>query len=134
MCTPNLSISNLKHAISFILVVCMVSACQTDSEPGSEVSFQSGNIAPGATFSYTFEEEGTVEYYCRIHAPNMQGTVTVTSGAAISGQDTVEMINNQFMPGQFTIAPNTEIVWLNNGNEVHTVVHGNPSTGGNGGY
>lgn len=134
MSTPNLSISNLKHAISFILVVCMVSACQTDSEPGSEVSFQSGNIAPGNTFSYTFEKEGTVEYYCRIHAPNMQGVVSVSAGAATSGQDTVRMSNNQFNPNQITVAPNTEIVWINEGNEVHTVVSGNPPTSGNGGY
>jgi plastocyanin len=124
----------MKLPLSLILVAFMVVACQTDSEAGTEVSFQSGNIAPGNTFSYTFEERGTVEYYCRIHAPNMQGTVTVASDAAISGQDTVEMMNNQFIPGQITVAPNTEIVWLNNGNEVHTVVDGNPSTGGNGGY
>jgi plastocyanin len=38
--------------------------------------FDSGNVAGGATFSYTFEEPGTYPYYCRIHQ-GMDGTVIV---------------------------------------------------------
>ncbi len=34
-------------------------------------------VAPGATFSYTFEETGTYDYVCTIHA-GMAGTVEVT--------------------------------------------------------
>lgn len=39
--------------------------------------FDSGNIADGESFSYTFDEAGTYEYYCTIH-PSMEGEVTVT--------------------------------------------------------
>jgi plastocyanin len=38
--------------------------------------FFSGNMAPGATFSQTFQSAGSFPYYCTIH-PGMVGTVTV---------------------------------------------------------
>lgn len=117
-----------------LFIIVGVTACETNTNSATEKLFESSNIAPEGTFSYTFQEEGTVEYFCRIHAPNMQGVVSVSAGAAISGQDTVRMSNNQFNPSQITVTPNTEIVWINEGNEVHTVVSGNPPTVGNGGY
>jgi len=39
-------------------------------------SFDSGNLSPGDTFQYTFEQSGTLEYYCTIH-PSMVGTLTI---------------------------------------------------------
>jgi plastocyanin len=41
-------------------------------------SFVSGNIAPGASFSYTFTASGTYKYHCVYH-PWMTGTVVVKS-------------------------------------------------------
>lgn len=38
--------------------------------------FDSGYMDPADTFSYTFEDTGTYEYYCTLH-PWMAGTVTV---------------------------------------------------------
>ncbi len=40
-------------------------------------AFDSGNMAKGATFSYTFTKEGTYDYTCTYH-PNMKGQVIVT--------------------------------------------------------
>ncbi len=37
---------------------------------------QSGTIATGETYSQTFDEAGTIEYFCEFH-PNMKGTVVV---------------------------------------------------------
>jgi plastocyanin len=37
----------------------------------------SGNIAPGDTFTFTFDDEGTFAYHCEPH-PQMEGTITVT--------------------------------------------------------
>lgn len=132
----NIRRSTFRYLIPLLALFTIVgvTACETNTNSATEKLFESSNIAPGGTFSYTFEAVGTVEYYCRIHAPNMQGIVTVTEGAEISGQDTVEMNNNQFNPSQITVAPNTEIVWINEGTEAHTVVSGNPPTVGNGGY
>ena len=39
--------------------------------------FDSGNIANGAEFSFTFTKEGTYEYICGIHT-FMKGTIIVT--------------------------------------------------------
>ena len=40
-------------------------------------SFDSNNVAQGATFKHTFTTAGTVAYHCKIH-PNMKATITVT--------------------------------------------------------
>jgi predicted lipoprotein with Yx(FWY)xxD motif/plastocyanin len=52
-----------------------------DSAPhtATEVNgaFDSGNLAQGGTFSFTFEKAATYNYICQIH-PKMKGTITVT--------------------------------------------------------
>ncbi len=47
------------------------------SRPGAPASFDSGIIATGGTYSFTFTQAGTYQYYCMIH-PWMSGNVTVT--------------------------------------------------------
>ncbi len=50
----------------------------TSGTPGNPTGlFDSGNIAPNGTFSYTFDSAGTYAYYCKIHPDQMTGTVTV---------------------------------------------------------
>ena len=44
--------------------------------------FNSGLLAPGATFSLTFNEPGSYPYFCKIHPDTMTGTVIVTGAAA----------------------------------------------------
>ena len=41
-------------------------------------TFDSGIMAPGATFDFTFTEAGEFPYFCLLH-PNMVGTVSVSS-------------------------------------------------------
>jgi len=41
-------------------------------------TFDSGELATGKTFTFTFTKPGTYSYICSIHA-SMHGTVTVTS-------------------------------------------------------
>jgi plastocyanin len=41
--------------------------------------FDSGSIPSGGTYSHTFSQPGTYQYYCTIH-PWMKGTIVVTSG------------------------------------------------------
>lgn len=48
------------------------------SLPGAPAAFDSGVVAPGGTFSFTFTVVGTYPYYCKIH-PFMLGNVTVTA-------------------------------------------------------
>ncbi|MGI8998710.1 MAG: cupredoxin domain-containing protein, partial [Candidatus Limnocylindria bacterium] len=53
----------------------------TATSTSGPASFDSGDLATGATFSFTFDTAGTYEYFCEIH-PNMIGSITVTAAAA----------------------------------------------------
>ena len=48
----------------------------THTSTGDGGTWDSGNIAPGATFSRTFSTAGSFRYHCTIH-PGMVGTVNV---------------------------------------------------------
>lgn len=52
--------------------------------------FDSKDLAPGKSFSYTFKKSGTYPYYCVYH-PNMVGTVTVSSTNATTTSDGGDM-------------------------------------------
>jgi plastocyanin len=49
------------------------------SVPAGASSFNSGDVAPGATFTYTFTAPGTYQYDCVYHSW-MLGTVIVKTG------------------------------------------------------
>jgi plastocyanin len=82
------------HAFVPTLVGVQVGATVTWTNTGNEPhtvtadnsSFSSGRLAPGESFSHTFDTIGSFTYRCRIH-PSMTGTVVVTAagGAAEGG-------------------------------------------------
>jgi plastocyanin len=48
------------------------------SGPGGDFSSgPEGGMNEGEKFAFTFDEPGTYDYVCRVHAPGMAGTVTV---------------------------------------------------------
>jgi plastocyanin len=49
----------------------------THTVTADDGAFDSGNLAGGKSFSFTFDEAGTYAYHCNIHR-RMTGTVTVT--------------------------------------------------------
>ena len=122
--------------LAFILFVAGCDSRDYNSTTAGNQSqiatFNSGNIASGESYSYTFGgETGTVNYYCENHSPDMQGQITISSSAEAVEQDTVIMANQQFQPSSLTVAPNTEVVWINEENVQHTVTSGEPSSGDN---
>jgi plastocyanin len=48
----------------------------THTVTADDGSFSSGDVAPGATFSFTFKKAGSFGYHCSIH-PSMTATVVV---------------------------------------------------------
>ena len=49
------------------------------SGPGPQFSSgPEGGMMEGDTFAQTFDQPGTYEYVCRVHAPGMAGTIEVT--------------------------------------------------------
>lgn len=86
--------------------------------PPQGQSFDSGSLSPGATFSFTFDSEAMIDYICTFH-PEMEGSVTIEDGAG-SDQDTVIIDNLTFIPSDITIAPGTEVTWINEDDVAHT--------------
>lgn len=127
--------------VSLFLVFAGCDSSSTDSDPddnnnddqNQSTSFESGTIGPGESYSYTFEEEETVDYYCTIHTPDMTGEIIVTSEAEAVDRDTVSMENDQFNPSSLEVAPNTEVIWVNNQEHDHDIRTGTPSNNDGGG-
>lgn len=53
------------------------STTHTVTEMDNQDGPNSGNVAPGKTYTFTYNTTGTFKYRCSIH-PSMTGTVTVT--------------------------------------------------------
>ena len=53
---------------------------------GADGVFDSGLFTAGTTFSHTFEEEGTFDYFCMVH-PWMVGSVTIGTAMAATNSD-----------------------------------------------
>ncbi len=110
-------------------------------------SFDSGVLAEGATWDATFETTGTFAYLCAIH-PEMTGTVVVGDGntsepaeppasptpapsptpdAAVSPSPVTELVSPvevrdfEFVPGDMTVTPGSQVTWTNLGFAPHTV-------------
>jgi plastocyanin len=58
----------------------MDTAPHTVTVTSGPVKFNSGNLAKGQSFSYTFKTAGTYSYYCAVH-PDMTAKVTVTGSS-----------------------------------------------------
>lgn len=68
--------------------------------------FDSGNLAQGGTFSYTFKEKGTFQYRCGLH-PSMTGKIIVVEGnaAPTSGTTAPSTIGTTSPPTTGTTTP-----------------------------
>ena len=58
----------------------MDTAPHTVTVTSGPVKFDSGTLQKGESFSYTFKETGTYEYYCAVH-PDMTASVKVVGGS-----------------------------------------------------
>ncbi len=96
----------------------------------NDALFHSGLLAPGQTFSYTFNTPGTYLYLCAIH-PSMTATITVTGTAVVAPTPApapspatagaIELRDNFFSPATYTVAAGTPVTWVNRGAVRHTV-------------
>jgi FtsP/CotA-like multicopper oxidase with cupredoxin domain len=81
--------------------------------------YDSGTLNPGDTFSFTFTDEGTFEYFCKFHP--MQGRVRVTAAGPMAA--TVNILDNppRFELDDVTIRAGGTVTWNHAGNQPHTV-------------
>ena len=79
--TVEVAIENFSYGDPLeITVGTTVTWTNMDSAPHTATSsgnFQSNGLNQGESFSFTFEEAGTFDYFCEFH-PNMSSTITVT--------------------------------------------------------
>ncbi len=121
--------------------------------------FDSSLVMAGSSFSFTFEEAGTYEYFCMVH-PWMEGFVIVsgsslppttaeptptpiipepspvstnfvkvTSGSSVPG---CEQRYQCHSPYAITVEPGTTVTWTNVDSTHHTVTSGTPTNGPDG--
>jgi plastocyanin len=78
----SVSIKNFAFSISSLSVKSGTTVTWTNNDATTHTvtaddgSFDSGNIAPGATFMHTFSTAGTIAYHCSIHT-TMKAKVVV---------------------------------------------------------
>ena len=97
--------------------------------------FNSGVMQEGDTFSQTFDEPGTFEYFCAVH-PSMSGTVEVSEAVAtddardtavgpdgdgVSAVKTVAVVDVAYDPQRIEVPVGTTVDWTNDDPFAHTV-------------
>jgi plastocyanin len=117
-----------KRIVSFGVALLLVVAASslvgcsknkgTNPLPPTGAAFDSGNLAPSATYQHTFATAGTFAYHCAIHT-TMTGSVTVAASNPTSAS--VSIVNFAFSPSSVAIAPGGTVTWTNNGGSTHTV-------------
>lgn len=93
-------------------------------------AWDSGNMAPGATFQQTFTTDATYEYFCVLH-PDMVGTIVVGNGGGgaaappppppVTTTGDVSIFDFGYTPATLTVPVGTTVTWVNNGVAPHTV-------------
>ena len=81
--------------------------------------FDSGTLNPGDTFSFTFPDEGTFDYYCKFHP--MQGRVRVTTTGPMTAAVNILDTPARFELDDVTIQAGGSVTWTHAGNQPHTV-------------
>lgn len=79
--------------------------------------WDSGSMAPGAEFYYTFPTEGVFDYFCSFHA-GMNGTVIVGKPDSVAFD--IMIIDNGFVPAETSITMGENVRWINFGAMAHT--------------
>ena len=102
------------------------------SDTGPE-KFDSGNLAPGESFTFNFALEGTYPYIDDRNDSNTayHGTIIVTADAPPPdpgdppppppAAGDVTIVDRSYSPGSITVAAGATVTWANNDNEQHTV-------------
>lgn len=96
----------------------------SDTQSG-QVFWDSGQLLPGQSYSYTFKTVGVYPYHDTIY-PTVNGIIIVTNSLPsptiqltpaqnqISPTpEVIDMINNEFLPKQATVSPGTIVTWVN---------------------
>jgi FtsP/CotA-like multicopper oxidase with cupredoxin domain len=110
-CEPDLEVPFFMHRLT--------GAAHGHGSGHIDAGFDSGTLSPAGTFSHTFSDEGTFEYFCRFHP--MQGIVRVTMGGPAAASVSIKDGPGRFDPDDVTVRPGAIVTWTHQGAELHTV-------------
>ncbi len=92
------------------------------------VRFDSHNLDPGGSFSFTFVAEGSYPYYDHRNQDDaayfgmvIVGGATLDPDAPLAETGGVSIIDKSFRPGSIAIATGGTVAWSNDDGETHTV-------------
>ena len=95
---------------------------------GGPVEFDTGNLEPGASFTFTFTLEGRYPYLDERNDedPSYRGTIVVTAAAADTGplptSAAISIVDEAFHPPSLEVATGATVRWDHqDGDEEHTV-------------
>jgi plastocyanin len=110
-------------SVALVALACGSGGGGYGSNPGGGGTttkvLNSGNIAPGASFSHTFTKAGSFAYHCNYHSV-MKGTVTVSAAATDSLVQVNIVSSSTPFPGA-TVKTGGKVTWKNNTGMTHTV-------------
>lgn len=96
----------------------------------SDGSIDSGELAPGATFTQTFDKPLTGTYVCKLHPNLMTGSITVEGEPYVppATEKTIKIVEKSaatsswgYNPDSLSVVTGTTITWRNTGATPHTV-------------
>lgn len=101
-----------------------------EEEHGSEMEhgeiFDSDHLEPGATFTYVVEpgHEGKhIPFHSNLQ-PEINGMISVSENADLSGAVSIEIVDTEAIPQEVTVVPGTSITWVNNSSQEQEIVSG----------
>ena len=120
---------------------------------GPDGAFDSGLIMAGDSFSHTFSQQGTFDYFCKLHPwasgqvvvgpggtqppepprpqPPTTAEVTIVQGSSTTG---CEATNSCHSPYRVDIGAEGDVNWSNKDSAAHTITSGNPADGPDGAF
>lgn len=116
-------LSGATPALVAIAVVLAGCAAPANSHDGHDDALDTGDIAPGATATLTYDALGTFAMHCHPH-PWMKHNVTVTADAPgavhVHIHDGGAPGDYRFEPTNITIGKGSVVTYHNHGNMTHT--------------
>jgi plastocyanin len=80
-------------------------------------AFDSGTLIPGATYSFTFNQEGVHDYECIFHL-GMVGTIVVGTPDSVAAD--IQIFNMEFLPPVASVTAGQYVRWINLDPMAHT--------------
>jgi len=111
-------------SMALIVMAALVASCgdkatNPTNNPPAPLELNSGNMPTGRSYSHTFANAGTYNYFCTIHGASMSGSVTVSGTTPDSVLVTIGP-GNTYNPASAAVKVSGTVRWINTGSP-HTV-------------